>query len=111
MANVDSTIQIIPYYSHPHLHEVIRDNTVYDETVNTDVVSTRMPYATAVVVGADKGIDNTFVRMNDISVKKKVFGPGNYDKYGQPSMQADVLFNGHTDVWLCRVLPDRKSVV
>lgn len=109
MANVDSTIQIIPYYSHPHLHEVIRDNTVYDETVNTDVVSTRMPYATAVVVGADKGIDNTFVRMNDISVKKKVFGPGNYDKYGQPSMQADVLFNGHTDVWLCRVLPDNAQ--
>lgn len=108
MANTDSTLQIIPYYTHPHVHSVIRDNSQYEETAAAPATD-RMPYATAIVFGADSGIDNTFVRVNDVNVKKSIFGKGDYDKYGQPSLQADVLFNGRTDVWMCRVLPDNAQ--
>ena len=108
MANTDSVLQIIPYYSQPHTHVVIRDNTNYDESGRGSTENV-MPYSTLVVVGADKGIDNRFVALNDLSVKKDIFGEGNYDKYGQSSLQADVLFNGRTNVWMCRVLPDNAQ--
>ena len=104
----ESTVQIIPYYSHPHVFTVINDNSFYDETVATrsDV---ELPYSTAIVIGADQGIDNKFVRLKDIKAKKALFGESNFSKYGQPSIQADVLFNGNTNVWICRVLPDNAT--
>lgn len=109
MATTDS-VQIIPYYSHPHVHSVVVDNSQYDETVNVNAETTDvMPYATTMVIGADTGIDNTFVRINNAKVKQAIFGKGNFQKYGQPSIQADVLLNGSTDVWLCRVLPDNAQ--
>ena len=100
------TGQIIPYYAHPHVFTVINDNTWYDETVAPRPDLDNLPYSTAVVTGADKGIDNTFVRVNDRDTKVALFGRGDYDKYGQSSIQADNLFNGSTSVWFCRVLPD-----
>lgn len=108
MANMESTVQIIPYYAHPHVHTVIKDNTYYDETV---VVPTNeaLPFSTCIVTGADSGIDNTFVRVTDKATKDAIFGKANYQKYGQPSIQADVLFNGSTNVWFCRVLPDNAT--
>ncbi len=106
MNNADSTVQIIPYYSQPHVFTVIRDNTYYEETVATPKTSDDLPYSTVIVTGADKGIDNTFVRLTDLKVKKEIFGQSNFSKYGQPSLQADALFNGYTNVWFCRVLPD-----
>lgn len=109
MNNTESTVQIIPYYAHPHVHTVIEDNTKYDETVATPVSSNEMPFATCVVTGADMGIDNTFVRLNNLSTKEALFGKGNFQKYGQSSIQADVLFNGNTTVWFCRVLPDNAT--
>lgn len=109
MANTDSALQIIPYYSQPHTQVVIRNNTAYDEDGGRNVNDGSMPYSTAIVIGADKGIDNTFVCLNDLKTKKAIFGEGNYDKYGQPSLQADVLFNGRTNVWICRVLPDNAQ--
>lgn len=109
MDNMESTVQIIPYYAHPHVHSVINDNTWYDETVAPTVNSDDMPFATCVVTGADMGIDNTFVRLNDLATKQALFGKGNYQRYGQPSIQADVLFNGSTNVWFCRVLPDNAT--
>ena len=109
MANTDS-IQIIPYYSHPHVHSVINDNSQYDETTQVVTGSNdTMPYATVMVIGADKGIDNRFVRVNQLSTKQALFGKGNFQKYGQPSIQADILLNGRTDLWLCRVLPDNAQ--
>jgi hypothetical protein len=108
MDNVESTVQIIPYYAHPHVHTVINDHTWYDETVATPK-SDDMPFATCVVTGADSGIDNTFVRINDLATKEAIFGKGNFQKYGQSSIQADVLFNGNTSVWFCRVLPDNAT--
>lgn len=109
MQNTESTAQIIPYYSHPHVHTVIRDNTFYDETVAPGVTSDELPFATCVVTGADTGIDNTFIRLKDLATKQKLFGKGNFQKYGQSSIQADVLFNGNTNVWFCRVLPDNAT--
>ena len=109
MDNMESTVQIIPYYAHPHVHTVIEDNTWYDETVAPPVGSEDMPFATCLVTGADSGIDNTFVRLNNLATKEALFGKGNFQKYGQASIQADVLFNGSTNVWFCRVLPDNAT--
>lgn len=104
-----SSVQIIPYYAHPHVHTVINDNTWYDETVATPDSSDNLPYSTCVVTGADSGIDNTFVRLTGKKVKNALFGKGNFRKYGQSSLQADVLLNGYTNVWFCRVLPDNAT--
>jgi hypothetical protein len=106
----ESTVQIIPYYSHPHVFTVINDNSYYDETVaDTSTTTAELPYSTAIVVGADQGIDNKFVRLKDLATKKSIFGESNYMKYGQPSLQLDALFNGNTNVWVCRVLPDNAT--
>lgn len=105
MAN-ETAVQIIPFYSHPHVHTVINDNSFYEETVDTSTGSEDLPYSTVVVTGADTGIDNKFVKLTDLKTKQKLFGQGDFLKYGQPSIQADVLFNGSTNVWFCRVLPD-----
>ena len=104
----ENTIQIIPYYAHPHVHVVINDNTFYDETTGTPT-EVDLPYSTLVITGADQGIDNTFVRISELSTKKAIFGEGNFQKYGQASLQADFLFNGSTNVWFCRVLPDNAT--
>ena len=104
-----SNDQIIPYYKHPHVHTVIIDDTYYEETVAQQQDPNDLPYSTVVVTGADKGIDNKFIRINKKEVKDLLFGKSNFDKYGQPSIQADVLFNGSTNVWFCRVLPDNAT--
>lgn len=106
MANNETTVQVIPYYSHPHVHTVINDNSFYEETVTEPQSADNLPFATCIVTGADTGIDNKFVRLDSLKTKQKLFGQGDYLKYGQPSIQADVLFNGSTNVWFCRVLPD-----
>ena len=106
---MDEVVQIIPYYAHPHVHVVINDNTFYDEATSTPANDATMPYSTVIVTGADKGIDNTFIRLQNAKTKKALFGNGNYKKYGQSSIQADVLFNGYTDVWFMRVMPDNAT--
>ena len=105
----ENATQIIPYYNHPHVFTVINDDTWYDEEVYTPSEPQDLPYSTVVVAGADKGIDNTFIKLSDLSTKKALFGSGNFKKYGQPSIQADCLFDGHTNVWFCRVLPDNAT--
>lgn len=109
MDNMESTVQIIPYYAHPHVHSVIEDNTWYDETITPTASSEDKPFSTCIVTGGDMGIDNTFVRLSDLATKEALFGKSNFQKYGQPSIQADVLFNGGTNVWFCRVLPDNAT--
>lgn len=108
MENNESSVQIIPYYAQPYVHTVIKDNTWYDETV-APATSDELPFSTCVVTGADTGIDNTFVRLTNVKTKEALFGKGNFQKYGQPSIQTDVLFNGNTNVWFCRVLPDNAT--
>lgn len=105
----ETSVRIIPYYAHPHVHTVIFDNTWYDEAVATPVDPDEKPYAVCVVTGADKGIDNYFVRISDLQTKIALFGRGDFAKYGQSSLQADLLFNGATNVWFCRVLPDNAT--
>ena len=109
MAAIGS-MQIIPYYAHPHVHTVINDDSYYDETVATAEQDLGdLPFSTVIVTGADQGIDNKFVRLSDRETKVRVFGKSNFKKYGQPSIQADVLFNGSTNVWFMRVLPDNAT--
>ena len=105
----NDAIQIIPYYAHPHVFTVINDNTKYDEAVAQIATADSLPYSTMVVTGSDKGIDNQFVRLTDLETKQAIFGKGNFQKYGQSSLQADVLFNGNTNVWFMRVLPDNAT--
>ena len=104
-----TSVQIIPYYAHPHVHTVINDHTWYDETVAVPPTPADLQYATCVVTGADKGIDNVFVRLSDIRTKQALFGKGDFGKYGQSSLQADQLFNGYTNVWFFRALPDNAT--
>jgi len=103
----DDVAQIIPFYAHPHVHVVINDHSFYDETVAQP--SSEKPYSTCVVTGADKGIDNVFVRLSDYNTKEAIFGKSNFMKYGQSSLQADQLFNGYCNVWFMRVLPDNAT--
>lgn len=105
----ETSAQIIPFYAHPHVHTVINDDTFYDEATSTPPSSDNLPYSTVVVTGADQGIDNTFIRLSDLRTKLALFGQGNFQKYGQSSLQADQLFNGSTAVWFCRVLPDNAT--
>lgn len=105
----ENNSQIIPYYSQPHVHTEINDNTWYDETVAEPQEATDLPFSTLVVTGADQGIDNTFIRLSDLGTKQSLFGKGNFSKYGQSSLQADFMFNGSTNVWFCRVLPDNAT--
>lgn len=105
----ESTVQIIPYYAHPHVHTVINDYTMYDETTYSSTIVDDLPFSTAIVTGADSGIDNTFVRLTDAKTKEAIFGKSNFLKYGQSSIQADALFNGNTNVWFMRVLPDNAT--
>lgn len=102
------TPQIIPFFAQPHVHSVIQDNTFYDETTAVPT-SDVLPFSTVVVTGADKGIDNTFVRLTSKDIKQRIFGKGDFKKYGQASLQTDELFNGSTNVWFCRVLPDNAT--
>lgn len=99
----------IPYYAHPHAWTKINDNTAYDETTAEPQAPQDLPFSTAVIAGADQGIDNVFVRLSDLGTKKALFGKGDFNKYGQASLQADFLFNGSTNVWFCRVLPDNAT--
>lgn len=105
----ENNTQIIPYYAHSHVHTEIFDNTWYDETVAEPQEPADLPFSVLVVSGADQGIDNTFVRLSDLGTKQALFGKGNFTKYGQASLQADFLFNGSTNVWFCRVLPDNAT--
>lgn len=108
--NVNSdSVQIIPFYAQPHVFTVINDNTYYDETVATPAAAQELPYSTLVVTGADSGIDNRLVKLVDLQTKQKIFGKSNYLKYGQSSLQAEQLFNGKTNVWFMRVLPDNAT--
>lgn len=101
------TGQIIPYYSQPHVHSVINDNTFYSEDVAAFDSGQEKPYSTLVVTGADKGIDNKLIKLSSYTAKTQLFGKSNFAKYGQSSLQADVLLqNGQTNVWFMRVLPD-----
>jgi hypothetical protein len=105
-----SSVQIIPYYAHPHVHTVIFDHTWYEESVAEPKDPDDLPFATCCVTGADTGIDNTFVRLSNIKTKLALFGRGNFKKYGQSSLQADELFkSGQMNVWFCRVLPDNAT--
>lgn len=104
------TVQIIPFYAHPHVHTVITDNTFYDEAVGSPAaINNELPFSTVVVTGADTGIDNKFVKLTDFNTKATIFGKGNFKKYGQPSLMCDFLFNRSTNVWFMRVLPDNAT--
>lgn len=98
--------QIIPFYSQPHVETYINDYSHYSEDTAQGGGTVVKPYDTMVVTGADKGIDNTFVKLSDYATKVELFGKGNYQKFGQSSIQADALLRtDQANVWFMRVLP------
>jgi len=100
------SVQIVPFFTQPHVHTVINDNSYYEEGTAAKGNQEAKPYNTMLVFGADKGIDNKFVKLTDYGTKVEIFGKGNYRKYGQPSIQADVLLQtNQANVWAMRVLP------
>ena len=101
------SVQIVPFYAQPHVNTYINDNTHYPDDIEVPDLVAEKPYNTLIVTGADQGIDNKFVKLSDYNTKIDLFGKGNFQKYGQSSIQADVLLNnGQTNVWYMRVLPD-----
>lgn len=104
------SVQIIPFFTQPHVHTVINDYTFYSEDVGKIEGPPDKPYSTMIVTGADKGIDNKFIKLSDINVKNELFGKSNFTKYGQPSLQADELLQtNQLSVWFMRVLPDNAT--
>lgn len=100
------SVQIVPYYAQPHVHTYINDESFYSEDVAALGPQNEKPYDTLVITGADKGIDNKFVKLTDYGTKVELFGKANFQKYGQPSLQADTLLqNNQTNAWFMRVLP------
>lgn len=99
--------QLLPYYTQPHVWAKINDNTQYAEEVAIPDSAVQKPYSTACVSGADRGIDNAFVRIPGLSTYRNLFGKSNYTKYGQASLQTEtILRTNQCNVWFMRVLPD-----
>lgn len=99
--------QIIPFYKQPHVHTVINDNSFYNEDVGTPDSAADKPYTTLCITGANKGIDNTLIKLKSINDKNTYFGTSNFLKYGQSSLMADMLLKTRQlNVWFMRVLPD-----
>ena len=60
------TTQIVPKFSFPYVETVINDNTLVDNTVDTNNVDPTVKYIFAFMSG--KGEDNVFIRKCRVSV-------------------------------------------
>ena len=99
-----STTQIIPKFTFPHEETYIHDNT---DRILTDPVYETVVYPYLSVFASDRGIDNTFVRMDTLKQYETMFGKTNYRKYGQPHlMPRAYLSQENTVCWCMRVMPE-----
>lgn len=102
------TTQIVPKWSFPHVQSYFND---YTEVTNEDTVvapTNSSPHFIAVFTSGE-GIDNTFVDLNTESVMRNIFGPRDFDKYGQPYSQALATIapaKGNAVMHAMRVMPD-----
>ena len=102
------TTQIVPKFSFPYVETVINDNTLVDNTVDTNNVDPTVKYIFAFMSG--KGEDNVFIRKRSVDSFKSTYGDSNYKKYGQPLMMPiNVLGRNNTSVWCMRVMPENAA--
>ena len=99
------TTQIVPRFSFPYVETVINDNTLVDNTVDTNNIDPTVKYIFAFMSG--KGEDNVFIRKRSVDSFTSTYGNSNYKKYGQPLMMPiNVLGRNNTSVWCMRVMPE-----
>lgn len=97
-------IQIVPKYLHSHVETYVNDYTQFDDQASTPVDTNSKFIA---VFRSSMGIDNVFVKKNDLTDFKKTFGKSDYSKYGQPLMMPlAMLGSGNATVYCMRVMPD-----
>lgn len=96
--------QIVPKYLHSHVETYINDYTQFNDEVSKPVDTNNKFIA---VFRSPMGIDNTFVKKDDLTDFKKTFGTSDYAKYGQPLMMPlAMLASGNATVYCMRVMPD-----
>lgn len=100
------TVQIVPKYSFPYVETHINDNSFVDDNDNGNTDTVRFVYP----VYCGKGIDNTFVKRSSRASAVSIFGESDFNKYGQPYMQALACVDrNNCDVWFMRVMPENAT--
>lgn len=99
--------QIIPKWKHPHVHEVINDNTLIpDDGVNiVDFAGVN----TLILTTADQGRDNELIDIRTVGEMIEEFGYPSMKKHGQALYNAHKFLkqvNYERRAWMMRVLPD-----
>lgn len=96
--------QIVPKFQHPHVETYVNDYTQFKDEVSTPVDNNSKFIA---VFRSGSGIDNVFVKKNNLNDFIKTYGASNYEKYGQPLMMPiAMLSSGNATVNCMRVMPD-----
>lgn len=97
-------VQIVPKFLHPHVETYINDYTQFTDEVSTPV-DTNNKFIS--VFRSPMGIDNVFVKKDDLTDFKDTYGNSDYSKYGQPLMMPlALLSSGNATVYSMRVMPD-----
>lgn len=99
--------QIVPKWKFPHVQSYFNDYTeIVNETATVSPTNSS-PHFIAVFTSGE-GIDNTFVEVNTEAGLRNIFGPRDFDKYGQPYSQALATIapaNGNAIMHAMRVMP------
>lgn len=96
-------IQIVPSYLHSHVMTVINDNTIFEDSANK--TDNNIKFIAVFMSG--QGIDNKFVKKDDLVDFKRTFGTQDFGKYGQPqAMPFALLTAGNATVYCMRVMPE-----
>lgn len=102
------TTQIVPKFSFPYVETIINDNTLVDNSTDTNNIDPTIKYIFAFT--SSKGEDNVFIRKRSIDSFTSTYGKSNYKKYGQPLMMPiGVLNRNNTSVWCMRVMPENAT--
>lgn len=89
------SVQIVPFYRHPHNMVVINNNTWFD-----DAVAERESYkvSSVFVIDAPKGEDRVMVPITRSNHLLEEFGVGQFNLHGQPYHNAHHFLSNNNDV-------------
>lgn len=97
-------LQIVPKFLHSHVETYVNDYTQFNDEASTPIDTNNKFIA---VFRSGQGIDNVFVKKNDLTDFKKTYGKADYKKYGQPLMMPlAMLESGNATVYCMRVMPE-----
>lgn len=101
------TTQIVPKFAFPHVETVINDYTYKSSEAAVtngefdDTIRFIFPFTSS------RGIDNVYVKKDNLESFVNTYGTSNFKKYGQPFLTPYTLLkNGNCEVWCMRVMPD-----